>query len=88
MTAETENLVLELLRGMRAEIAAFRAETEKHFTAIEARLGTIEDRVEAIETQLEGIRYVLVASVGSIATDLKDHETRIVALETSEGARA
>ena len=50
MTAETENLVLELLRGMRAEIAAFRAETEKRFTAIEARLGTIEDRVEATRT--------------------------------------
>ena len=84
MTDETENLVLELLRGMRAEIAAFRAETEKRFTAVEMRLDGIDERLDAIETQMEGWRYVFVATTGSLVTDMKDHDTRIAVLE---GAR-
>ncbi len=84
MTDETGNLVLEPLRGMRAEIAAFRAETEKRFTAVETRLDGIDERLEAIETQLEGWRYVFVAATGSPGTDMKDHDTRIA---VREGAR-
>ena len=85
MTAETENLVIELLRGMRAEIAAFRADTEKRFTAIDGRLDGIDARLDAIETQMEGWRYVFVATTGSLVTDMKGHDARIAALE---GVRA
>ena len=81
MTAETENLVLDLLRGMRADMAAMN----KRFDGIDARLDGIDARLDAIETQLEGLRYVVVASVGSLVTDMKHHETRIAAFE---GARA
>ena len=81
MTAETENLVLELLRGMRADMAAMN----KRFDGIDARLESIDARLDAIKTQLEGLRYVVVASVDSLVADVKDHETRIAALE---GARA
>ena len=67
MTGETESLVLDLLRGLRADIAA------------------IGERLDAIDTQREGWRTVFVATTGSLVTDMKDHDTRIAALE---GTRA
>ena len=70
MTDETENLVLELLGGMRADMADLKRD-----------ISAIRERLDAIELQLEGLRYVFVASTGSLVTDLKDHETRIAALE-------
>ena len=79
MTAETENLVLELLRGMRADIAA----TNRRLDGIDKRLDGIDERLEAIETQLEGWRYVFVATTDSPVTDMKNHETCIAALEGS-----
>ena len=74
MTAETECLVVELLRGLRGDIAELKGD-----------VSSIRERLDAIETQLEGWRYVFVATTGSLVTDMKDHETRIAALE---GARA
>ncbi|WP_237478104.1 hypothetical protein [Lichenibacterium dinghuense] len=73
--------MLELLRGMRADMAAM----DKRFDGIDARLDGIDARLDAMETQLEGLRYVVVASVDSLVTDMKHHEPRIAALE---GARA
>ena len=81
MTDETDNLVLELLRGMRADIGAFRSDMEKRFATVETRLSGIEERLDGIDLQLEGWRYVFVATTGLLATDLKDHDTRIAALE-------
>ena len=81
MTAETENLVLELLRGLRADIAA----VNKRLDGIDARLDGIDARLDAIETQMEGWRYVFVATTSAVVTEMKGHETRRAALE---GARA
>ena len=78
MTDETENLVLELLRGMRADMDGLRREVAELRTEM-------RERLDAIETQLEGLRYVFVASTGSLVADPKGHDTRIAALE---GARA
>ena len=81
MAGETENLVLGLLRGMRAEMDKRFTALEARSTTIDDRLGGIEGRIEAVETQFEGIRYILVASVGSLVTDVKDHGARIAAPE-------
>jgi archaellum component FlaC len=81
MTDETENLVLEPLRGMRADMGAI----DKRLDGIDARLDGIDSRLEAIETQIEGWRDVFVATTGSPVTDMKDHDARIAAFE---GARA
>ncbi len=78
MTDETENLVLELLRAMRGDMDGLRREVAVLRTEM-------RERLDAVETQLEGLRYVFVASTGSLVTDLKDHGIPLAALE---GARA
>ena len=78
MTDETENLVLELLRAMRGDMDGLRREVAELRTEM-------RERLDAVETRLEGLRYVFVASTGSLVTDLKDRGTPIAALE---GARA
>ncbi len=70
MTDETENLVLELLRSMRSDTAELKRD-----------VSAIRERLDAIDLQLEGWRYVFVATTGSLVTDMKDHDTRIDALE-------
>ncbi len=80
MTDETENLVLELLRGMRADMAGIRDQIGK----VRDETAAIRERLDAIETQMEGWRYVFVATTGSLVTDMKDHDTRIA---VREGAR-
>ncbi len=77
MADESENLVLELLRGLRADMGRLRDDIGK----VRDETAAIRDRLEAIETQLEGWRYVFVATTGSLVTDMKDHETRIAVLE-------
>ena len=81
MADETDNLVLDLLRGLRADMDGLRREIFSVKQDVAALRTEMQERFEGVETQLEGVRYVLVASVGSIATDLKDHEARIAALE-------
>ena len=81
MTAETENLVLELLRGMRSDMDGLRRDIAAVKQDVQQLRTEMGERFEAIETQLEGLRYVVVASVGSLVTDMKGHETRIAALE-------
>ena len=70
MTDETANLVLELLRGMRADIAA-----------IGKRLDGIDERLDAIETRLEGWRSVFVDTAGSLIIGMKAPKTRIAVQE-------
>lgn len=85
MTAETENLVLELLRGLRADMDGSRRDIVAVKQDVQDLRTEMMEKLEAVETQLEGLRYVVIASVGSLVTDMKDHEVRIAALE---GARA
>ena len=82
MTGETENLVLESLRGMRGGLDGLR----RGIAAVKQDLRTvIAEKFEAVETQFEGLRYVVVASVGPLVTDMKDRDARIARLE---GTRA
>jgi hypothetical protein len=45
MTQETENLVLEILRKMRADDATFRQEVNDAFNRVELRLSVLEENV-------------------------------------------
>ena len=81
MTAETGSLVPARLRGLRAYRGRRFDATETRLGAIRARPAGVEERIEAIETRPGGWRSVLAAATGSIVADMRDHETRIAALE-------
>ena len=84
MTDETENLVLELLRGLRADMDGLRRDVAAVKQDVQQLRTEMGERFEAVETQMEGWRYVFVATTGSLVTDMKGHDARIAALE---GAR-
>lgn len=46
MTDNTENLVLEMLKGVRNEVAALRTEMHEQFGDIRQRMLAIERRLE------------------------------------------
>jgi phage shock protein A len=62
MTDEPENLVLQLLREMRAEMADLRKDVKSGFrdlgtrvTLLEVRMGTMQTSIDKIEDRLERI---------------------------------
>ncbi len=48
MADETANLILEHLRGLRNEIAAFRSDTREDLRDIKARLSSLEQHVASL----------------------------------------
>lgn len=74
MAGETENLVLEQLRILRAEVAAHRQETREGFSVLGARL-------DSVETEVRGANYIMTVSVGSVLADIGDIKARLKRLE-------
>jgi hypothetical protein len=76
MVEETENLVLEQLRILRAEVAAHRQETREGFSALATRL-------DAVETEVRGANYIMTVSIGSVLADVGDIKARLKRLENA-----
>lgn len=76
MTEDVENLILEQLRILHAEIATHRQETREGFTSLSARL-------DALETEVRGVNYVATVSIGSILADISDLKARVKRLENA-----
>jgi len=55
MTENVENLILELLKGMRNELRDFRTETSDNFMQVKARLQSLEERVTLTEKGLANV---------------------------------
>ncbi len=70
MTGEVGNLVLELLRLFRAEMASFKSGVNQSLDAVTTELGSLEHAVS-------GIAYILVEMRG----ELLGHAERIERLE-------
>ena len=68
--AEPDNLVLELLKEMRADNR--RAD---------AKLDQLTERVEQIETSLTGLTHAVIAGFGALVHRLDARESRITRLE-------
>ncbi len=81
MTDETANLVLELLRNMRGDMDGLRREIAELRAEMRDRFSAVDEHLNAVDAQVEGLRYVFVASVGSLVSDVKDHDARIGRLE-------
>lgn len=48
MTEEAANLMLELLRALRSDVAAHRAETRDGFAELRSRLGHVETELARV----------------------------------------
>lgn len=74
MTNETENLVLEHLRAIRAEQAAMRSEVDRRFAAL-------DDRMDRLENEMRGVSYIVTVAIGTLVSDISDIKKRVSALE-------
>ena len=81
MMDETENLVLELLRDLRADTDGLRRDIVAVKQDVQDLRTETAERFGAVEMQLEGWRCVFGATTGSLVTDMKDHDARIAAFE-------
>jgi hypothetical protein len=77
--AEPDNIVLEHLRAMRAEMTAMRAD----ITDIKRRL---ESKAEAaqvadLDSKLTGLTHVVVSSLGSVVQSLDTLNKRVAKIE-------
>ena len=68
--AEPDNLVLELLRELRADNRR-----------IETKLDQLTECVDQVETSLTGLTHAVIAGFGALVHRLDDHDTRIARLE-------
>ena len=90
MTDETspppaENLILHILREMRAEMNARFDKVGERFTTIDQRLGRVESGLEEVSIAVATLNLSnrqLRADVHKILANQDNHETRIKALET------
>jgi hypothetical protein len=72
MSEETANLILEHLRGLRAEIADLRQD-----------MRGVQGRIDTMEAEMRGTGYGIFTALGSIVHDLKEMNERIAKLETA-----
>jgi hypothetical protein len=73
---DTDNLVLRLLREMRAETAAGFAKVDERFTGV-------EERITRIGLGLADVRGIALKSLSELVRGRSDHD-RIVQLETAQ----
>ena len=82
---EPDNLVLVLLREMRAEMNARFAEMNERFDGVDARFDRMEKRLEAVRQAAFGESLMARYTVAEVEDRLQDIEKRLAALETPRG---
>jgi len=74
MAEETENLVLEHLRAMRATQDDVRSEMRDGFARVSRR-------IDRLGTAMRGLSYIVGTAAGAVLADMEDLKTRVGALE-------
>lgn len=74
MTEETENLVLEILKRLQADVFSLKADMEL--------LRPLPARVNAVERQLAGLVQVVGGLTDAVTLRLDQHELRLQRLES------
>lgn len=83
MTKETDNLVLEHLRALRADMTAMSRKIDELRGDMNSRFATLSQRLDHMDGRLQASQYVLTATLGSILSDHEDLKARVGALEPS-----
>ena len=68
--AEPDNIVLEHLRAIRAELGE-----------IKQRISTLESRMESFETKLDGFSHIVMSGFGAVVQSPDSLNARISRLE-------
>jgi hypothetical protein len=66
MAEETESLVLEHLRAMRADSAAMRAGQDALRREMQDGFARVSQRIDRLETELRGLSYIVSTAVGAL----------------------
>jgi hypothetical protein len=72
--AEPDNLILEHLRAIRAQV-------EKIDTKIDQMESRLTGRIESIELRLDGLTHAVIAGFGSLVHELDGIKDRVARLE-------
>ena len=73
--AEPDNIILEHLRGIRAQIEQLDRKFEQKFDGL-------TERVDTLEIKLDGLTHAVIAGFGSVVHELDEIKTRVSRLET------
>lgn len=84
MTSETENLVLEILKRLQADVAKINARLDQVNDCMDS-LESLPKRVDAVERQLAGLVHVVGGLADAVTLRLEQHDVR---LQTLEAARS
>lgn len=68
--AEPDNLVLEILKELRAELRELREEVRAGF-----------ERVDVLEIKFDGLTHAVMSGFGGIVHELKDLNARVTMLQ-------
>ena len=75
MTAETENLVLEILKNVQRDIATSSIANQREFAEIKQRLGAVEQQLGSLRRDVgidAGLRAMLMSKVDEHSEQLKN----------------
>ena len=81
--AEPENLILSILREMRAEAASFRSEMNEFRVDVNRRFDGVDERLDSVETKTDGIA-VLLASVGHFSHEVQELRVRLDRIDSTQ----
>jgi hypothetical protein len=82
---EPDNLVLTLLRELRAEMDSLRSEINARFDETDRRLGQMHANGVKALGQFVGHRSMVERTMGSFQADLRALEARVELLESARG---
>ena len=73
--AEPDNIILEHLRGIRAQIEQLDRKFEQKFDGL-------TERVDTLEIKLDGLTHAVIAGFGSVVHELDALKERVGRLES------
>lgn len=87
MAGEPQNLVLGLLREIRAEMAASRAETQQELTAVRHDLTGLSKKLDSLRQAVTGESVLGRYAAAEVEERLESVEKRLATLEKGAGKK-
>ena len=79
--AEPDNLVLEILKELRADLRELRQEMRAELCEVRAEIRAGFERVDVLEIKFDGLTHAVMSGFGGIVHELKDLNARVTMLE-------